>query len=405
MGLTIPYGELATNPAYSAGTTIGDAIRGAGSLACNINKNFPDWANHPIPIVGAYGAGFFNALCGDEPAPPSKPFTGGQCPIRYNVGYTYKIPGNSPVVDSKNNILGPIQGPFSTTPNAGNKKAVAILTGDGQELMLGEIPSSGDDWEQAPTITSVVPVSGGPDNCGDPPPSQPPLVPDAPDLQINAPVYISPTLTLNPTFIYVRPEIDVNVSIPTQVEFKPTIQLPDLNIEIQFGPDNVTVQPYIPPKTNPTPIPPDPRPTPPTPSQPKPPKVDCDCEPCDLTEVIELLEDIKECACEPETTVQISALGFGDSGSYSLPTNTVAIGLQLTAIPSNAKMENGGAGPDVYYAGWVSVGYDNGRDTRLPIAYERNYYSVKNGYTQVSFTCRVGYLATIYAYRLVESTS
>lgn len=379
----IKYGEL-SNAQYQAGTTVGDLIRGAGSLACNVARNYTNWSQGISPLYFPFQSGFFDGLCGPgtNPPPPQLPFTGGQCPGRlYRVSYT-QAGGAGGLVPGTSGVVGPVRGVIAI-PTVDGQQAYGLASGS-PIIGLGSAPPS--YWQEfgLPTITSVVPFDGD-DTCGNPQPSYPPVQPTPNNLSLTVPVFVSPTLTIPVNFVYVRPTIDINGT--ANIKFNPNfnIKAPDLNLNFEFGPFNITIgpsagggQPSIPPA-------PDPRPNPPK----LPPSDESDS--CDLTEVNRKLDELLDCdRCDPTYTFGSQSLGTGNSFSGDVSGKELLfLDVDLTTVPQNVKSQSGGGvAPDVYYAGWYAFTFSGVPGDRHPIHYQLNSFKAPEGAT--------GAIATLY---------
>lgn len=116
-----------------------------------------------------------------------------------------------------------------------------------------------------------------------------------------------------------------------------------------------------------------------------PPKQDDCCE-----EILEALEELKECACdEPKYVTKTQGLGGGRSLTADLPANTKVVYLTLTEITPNTRDQfGGGDGPNVVYAGWYAFGKGNAWGDRLPVSYAGNAFPCPEGYNRFSYTLR-----------------
>jgi len=186
--------------------------------------------------------------------------------------------------------------------------------------------------------------------------------------------------------ISIKPEFNINVG-GIQVKFDitgakitiaPTLKLPD----------------FLPPGT-------DPRPLPPAPKEPGKEPVDDPNLQNELDKIKDLLDDIKECACdeEPEGPLLSDIIANSSGGVYSLPANTEFVSVILTSLPSSSRVEFGnGASQNVIYAGWYSFGTVQGAGDRLPISYAENVFFAPKGASRFSFTVRKGAIAICTAY-------
>ena len=381
-------------------------VEAAQSLACPLYRNFPKFVGSDPTGFGSALSGVWDKLCPKD-FPKNPPGAAGVCSTSYLV--------RIPVQNSFSGGTEPNEvysfgvnsfGSPSFTPSTSQVNYV-VTNQDGTTANQSSTYGSFRSWKQEygqPTIVSATPSPSCPPNYAPPTPQLPSSPsPGGSDLQINVPVQVTPTLIAPVTLVYVRPTAIVNVNAPVSVDFRPTIQLPDFNLELRFDGGGITINNYGGGNSAPISPSPDPRPNPPSPS--KPPPVDCDngSPPADLTEILDLLEDIEDCACKPEQTIQTMFLGGGDSGSYSLPSQCIGVELNLIQVNQSAKFESGLAAPDVYYAGWSSFGRGVGRDIRNPISYLFNWYKCQPEYDRFSFTCRIGYEAQAIAYYLVNS--
>lgn len=193
--------------------------------------------------AGAVGLHAYNRYC-NQPLPdegrPSSPFTGGQCPVQYDV--SVRITRASGTIQNPFDVgtvrvLGPVQGAtFVNLP--GNSTRIDVIaapsTGhtDGR-YAVGSVATNfgGGENVNSATITSVVRVDGNPDNCGSPTPVIPTLPPGG--NIVNSPVtYINnegDTVNIPLVIAFGYADIDFNgtVNIPIKLNFTAN---PELNL-------------------------------------------------------------------------------------------------------------------------------------------------------------------------------
>lgn len=394
--MLIPYERL-NDAGYQAGTAVGNLLREAGKFACNVMRNYPTWASRGVPFFPGYNQGFFEAICTDPPLQPQvpvPPFTGGQCEEQYDV--THDALSGASLVVQTNRLAGPIYGIVITGTGAGGTVGYGIRHGNNQVLGLGFVTV--EAWEAAggiPKIYAVVPVDGT-DECGDPPPTLPPLIPPAPEVSNNIDINIAPGVNINIPIVYIRPSLDVdlNLNVPVEINLTPTVHLPTINIGFSFGDGGVEVFPTLPPADDPRRFPlPDVR-------QPEPRVVRAPER--DFSDLKKLLEDIKECTCTEEGTLNSIEYLPARSRTVNLPPRVTLCTLTLTSSDTPYKRAAGLNGPDVIYAGWCSFWISGAPAKRVPIDYETNsYLPPQASPDKFSYTCRVGCEAILKVFYLV----
>lgn len=175
--------------AYQSGQNAGNFIAGvadkAADFVCDLYQGYPG-ALIRSPI-GTFNRGLMDSLCGPRdklPPPPTQPpFSGGQCDCTvYTVVYQYTTGEGFTLGPFSASAPGPIRG-LTSRPNPGLEDAdtVVLLHSDCSsgtakpaetEINQGAAPISGL------VILEVTPAIGSPDDCGDPPPSWDPDLPD-----------------------------------------------------------------------------------------------------------------------------------------------------------------------------------------------------------------------------------
>lgn len=225
------------------------AVLGANETAAKLLTSV---TGDPLGVANLAG-GLRRKLCSDDPDNDPKydpEFTGGQCPIRYNVTgtYTSNQTDGGGCGETRNwvssGVFGPITG-VSKDPGVqqgwkvygGQSPQNCVDQQNGKQLVdvadCGPSVSNFTYRASKPTISSVTPLFGEPDNCGDPPP--PPLPPPTnvdygDDITYNIDDSTEITVPVSFTFAPVYVDIDGSVKIPVKldvggIEFKGTVSL------------------------------------------------------------------------------------------------------------------------------------------------------------------------------------
>lgn len=402
------YDRLNSQQSGETGNFLHDAANAAADVVCAV------YAAAPTGIIPSFGdpsgigrmtQGMLADLChprNQRPPDPAPPFTGGQCQDWYtdivnwnqgnqngiaNSGQDYgkrsglrseKIPGKKAI-----NV-------YITITPGGNlatyeKRIAGAL---GYEDVNGEVTFS-----YAPRRES-----GQPDNCGNPTPVYPTPLPvnptygpiiinPSPTIIFNSPVTIIPTL-IQPTINF-RPELNVDVG-GIVVNFN----LGGINFNLSQPP---ILPPGLPPGSNyPSPNY-DPRPNPPAPIQPKP-DPSKPVQP-DFTELKQLLNKIKDCACEPDYVIETVVIGNGKGSMFALPSGSLYVNLNLS-IGSNTRYQaSEGSAPDLYYAGWLAFGSSDGFGVRTPMSFRQSSYAVPEGAAYCAYSLVFDSSATVSVVR------
>lgn len=238
----------------------GQIARGAKDLGCQIWDNYAShfYAITPAPFFGNFAIRqFWNTLCYDPPenpkVPPPPAFTGGQCPIRYNlVGDVDVFPSSvncdrspSSVTTLGGNYWGPIISVFLDEPTGtcGGSKFVKIeCHGLGANARLSSpavfnvTSSSYGRFLELNDITFVA-SHGGVDDCGDPPSDYPEdnPPPNPGDVFIDIDLEGDPTNNFSPRIIW----NDIDFSVPLRFDFEVGDIILDIGgIEVNFNDGN-----------------------------------------------------------------------------------------------------------------------------------------------------------------------
>lgn len=419
MAFTFTLQELASD----LGTNTADGLRNiantAANFACDLYQNYSNAAvGLPDPTgVGAFNNALYSRLCGPRnknPAnPPVPPFTGGQCPIKYNVTVVYKLKDFAPITAFIPQVLGPIRGVNRGPSTSSNRTAQRLVFSPDATYPTGtaDLVNNTDPNQIIPfEVISITPVPvSGPDNCGNPAPSYPiKYPPNSSVTNNNISVNVGAGMIINAPISIIPVKVDANV------EFKPQIQVDVGPFNVVFDLGGVSVNPtfnigqqvinpnpqYQPPATKPSV------------------NFNIDNQPCNTTELeadlstvlakltnLEIkTEEIKDCSCPVSYTQGTVTLGGGEGGVVALPTNCVQVRLQLTTIPLNAKFQEGrGDSPDQYFCGYYSFGDGVGQGARVAINTAQSVFEVPVWATSFSWNLYVGYDCIVTGVRLVPS--
>lgn len=400
--------DLNATPTESSADPYRNLANTAANFACGLWRDYAG-ATEGLPDPTGIG-GFNNALYGNlcrprgyTPPDPEPLFTGGQCPILYNVTTNYgsarggEEGGTFPPTGTTTSIgvLGPIRaGYVQTNPGGEGRQGVfgAAITPerpDGAVLVWSSSDPTNSSYEGAfVQVVSVVPTNPGEvDSCGDPRPQRDPTPPpndrltedrniDFGDYNLDVKLQFVPSRI--PPGIPFKPQIDINIG-PFTVSFNPD------GVEIKFSPD-INFGPINFPPINdtrddkPTPIPP----------------VD-ECPDVDFTPVLEGLDELKKCACEPKYDLVTTVFDGRNSFEYGSELEIDSVLVEVTEMSEAVRSQSGGDdAPDVYFAGWYSFGTGTGFGDRLPISYVLSSLKPLAAGTK-GFSCTLvfGSLATI----------
>lgn len=237
--------------ASSIGGRLGDVVNGALGAAkrglCQAYRDYPGWVSgsnlDPLGAASSFRRQLLNGLCDDGVTPyppePSLPFTGGQCPVSYNVLGTCKAANNATWGCGESvSWTGSIGGPGITIleengrarlRNAAGDESPCVMQGASVQSIFTAsdcVPRGAGNpfaFEGSVAIGSVVRADGLPDTCGDPPPNydgggEPPGgVIDSPQ------PFTIPANDRGPA-----------ITIAPNVRISPNINLPDLNIPVNI---------------------------------------------------------------------------------------------------------------------------------------------------------------------------
>jgi hypothetical protein len=144
----------------------------------------------------------------------------------------------------------------------------------------------------------------------------------------------------------------------------------------------------------------DPRPLPPSPTSPRDPATNCS-QP-DFSEVLKLLEDIKDCACEEDKVVRSTAFAPATGLQAALPSGAFLVRLSISP-GSNVKLQVGEqSAPDVLYLGWISFGSDGSFGERSNISFPSSVFPVPDGATSFAYSLNYKSIGTATVFSRVN---
>lgn len=397
-----------TDPAYGAGTAIGSMISAAGGFYCDMIRKYPNWSLQNPLGLDPISRGINDKLCGGSPPlplPDNPAVPGGKCQcVQYDVAYTgrlaqgssfsgvFRVRGGISQAQYFTNSSGNIAFGFKAYNEQCNRvESFNVI----DNVTLADI-ESGQAFGRIDTITRV---DGQPDLCGDQPPTYKPIVPPVNEVNRVVPILIAPGIAIAAPIIFIRPTANININPTLNFNLTPVFNFPSLGINISPKINGIEINNTINFVGGNQPGLPDPRPDPPT----IPPSAGSDTDLTEvyrrLTELKNLSDEIKECACDENPPLTAIGLGTGNSFTASLPANTKFVVMTIIEIPGNRKFQDGLFAPDVLYAGWAWFGYEpNFLALRDPVDSERKVFFAQPGAKQFAWTLYQGFRATCVAY-------
>jgi len=341
----------------------------------------------PLPLAGL-SQEFHEDLCRDRspdplPQPTPQPWSGGQCSgTRYQVFFTYTPEIGAPISSSV----------FARGPIGGIVKKQSLNWDDyvlyhgptegvgSSQFVVGNAAFNGNT-----VITSVIPNPAvQPNNCGDPAPDFPKILPPGvnpddygvvggppvgPGGQREYAPPATPRPVLPPPYSFTIPPVvwspgggQAPWRLPGTISIQPTISLsPQINVgpfNLNIGPNSINLTlnarfdkdnpaPQLPPGRDPGQLP----------------QEDC----CDIIEVIR--ERLGKVVVPGDYVVVPAGGGAVSQGfDFPVPVRCAALRVNASVIPQKASRQKGSGAPDVLWLGWVWFEYAEGRlSERMPI--------------------------------------
>jgi hypothetical protein len=123
-----------------------------------------------------------------------------------------------------------------------------------------------------------------------------------------------------------------------------------------------------------------------------------------ISDLQEKLDEMEDCVCPVSYEKTSSSLGQGRSGTASLPSHCIQVKLQLTQIPSNAKVQSGGPGhPEYYFCGYVEFGDGGSFGERIPVSVVDSIFTVPPWASSFGWSLYQGYDCVVTAIALSPS--
>lgn len=366
------HSELASDLTTNTRDTLRNVANTAANVLCGIYEQYPTGI---LPSVGStpisnIATSLLDNLCAPRnllPPANTVPFTGGQCAcVSYNISYNVVVNG---VPSGPNSAT--LEGPISTYRDVDTSSGTALavfgfIAGTPQCNGPRKVGAIGNVNPRTSSLTviSVTRVDGNPDNCGSPPARPIQDYPPPNSYTVNAPVTIGGNTVNAPVTII--PTVFAPVGI-----FRPefNVDVGGINVNFNLGGVDFTLKPELNVSVNlPGNYPPGAKPPAIAPRDPV-------SETCDLTEVIDLLEDVKECACPPQFNNLTTSYGAAVGRAISLPNLTQSVVLTISTLNTSVRSQVGeGNAPDVWFLGWYAFGGSDGLGERIPISYLENEF-------------------------------
>ncbi len=418
---TFSFSDLASDLGTATADGLKNVANTAANFACSAWEGYAGaTTGFPDPTgIGAFNNALMSRLCTPRgkkpPVPPQQLFTGGQCKGKlYTVSGTYKYQtgGSDPRPFTLYHVPGPISG--LKTAKSGDATIYGVGCGvdtahpQGVAGVVAGSPSEIDPLDLR--INSVTPESGT-DDCGNPPPSYPPVTPPQNVTNNTTNINIGGGAIINVPISIVPVNFDVGVQVNPQLQ----VNVGPFNVTFDAG--GVSVTPVIPPGSDNTTMPP-PALNPSNPTTPAAPKEGTST--CDLSSVNAqltaikttidqtktIVTDVKDCACPVRYSTSYVQIGNGNSGVAALPSNCIQVRLQLSKIPKNAKIQDGGANASTFYfCGYYAFGDGAGESSRSPLSVQNSTLAVPLFATSFRWTLYQGYDCTVVAVTLVPEKS
>lgn len=407
------WAEIANHTIGSTNNFLDDLAVEIKNFICGLWAKYPSYMNSPLTALNDFDRAFMNAACAPQPppAPPTVPFTGGQCcDLTYDVSCFYDLKRcfNNDTVSTDTSIktvTGKIlRLELRQCVNNASFRCVDLIYEDCAEVEQFTIvtsftqeigstncfttspfdPQAGNIDPEASIleITNVAVSGGGADTCGDPPASYPDIIPvDPADLNITVNIDNRDGTMgqYDISLITVNNDIEASLRVPITVNVGGFIADVDIGgISFNSGGGNIIFNPggsLLPDGTK-HPLPPGTTPPPPAAKEPEPNSED--------------YEEIEKTETDPKEEE------VGNELKY--------VKVTLTSVPTNVKNQFGDGAPDVIYAGWFEFRGDGYNFPRQPIHFYNCLFKAPEGANGYAYTLYQGITgkATIYNLKSLE---
>lgn len=353
------------------------ALSKAADFACQLYKDHPGMVT-PFDPFG-FGRGIWDELCQARspglPLPPSVPFTGGQCPVVYQIAAVVSYE-NLSSTDTFN--LGSYWGPIKSVVFTPSVPAVSGYYGKRHDLSIKSHGSGSGAYQQDVIETvqrpfgnlrlvesiSVSRVDGQPDDCGNLSAVYPPVVLPPASRTTNITIDSNNTSFVIPTVVILpSADIDLNLNVPL------VINMGGLHFHVNSngfhsGEPGGTTSP--------------------------------DAKK-DAKDIKDKLDDIAS-PLSPDEDPRLTPTypPIADSGEKDELSGAKWIKIDLTTLPDKAQYSRSGRA--VYFAGWLEFHKEGYALPRQQINYQRSIFRFPDGADGYSYTFTNGAAGALTVY-------
>lgn len=390
----ITYGELAGEAGTGTGNFIKRAANTAADGACTLYRDFPGFmagANVIRSPLDAFSHGVWDSLCSGRspglPPPPSQEFLGGQCECEPYAVVVAQMVNGVEAFNTFFSVLGKVEGLLNEDNGTGYNAIILCSGGVGQSCVPGSRYNAftgGSGYNVTYRIKEVVPQSEAGKLCGNAPPSYPRISPPPAALKDKRDIDFGNghKFTLPLVYAPIKPTLQIPVNLgglgfdfgAGGVDFNFSDGSPagggsgngdgNQGLDDRFDDFKTDWDDF---RNNPPPPPPSqPAPPPPPPS------------PIDYDEEVKQEEEKKE-----------------EDDKFGL----VWVTVELTGIPSNARIQKADGDSNVYYAGHFNWRTAKGNQVRQYIHWKNNVYYNNVAATGYSVTMYGGYKCVVRTYK------
>jgi hypothetical protein len=395
--------ELASDLGEDTANQLRNLANKAGNFVCGLYKDYPAALvkNVPDSMLRA----FWDELCRDRPpglpSIPASPFIGGQC--RCQVYFV-----RAGIVAKDGTDLGTTQdlpfwgeiGGARVVYGGSNGDAVQILsrgmvyeTECQTELVWRTVYEIGfgEVGRLQSAFIKTIRKESGDDNCGNLPPSYPPVVIPPERLTTVTPITVRPGVTLSVPLVYVNPTVTVPVKVDVGgVNVKFDFNGASIKFEGDTGDTITRIEGDVTKINNDTDV------------------IRNDIDVIrndtnvinntvnrvegDVTNIVNNVNNVNTIVTNaPIPPEQIQEEPPSEDPEKEGVSNLFAVRVKLTEIPINSKQQFGVGAPNVLYAGWFEFRRGTFCFPREPIAFEEGIFRAPTGADGYAFTLYVGY--------------
>lgn len=394
--LSKSWDEVASRAGQETYDFVDQLSTAAKHYTCNLWSRFPNVMLGPVGLGSKFTRGYMNQACRDivtlpEITPPL--FTGGQCPIKYNIRISTGVYPSSTNCNRSPDLISNFStnrwGPIGSivlvgqTGQCGGYRTLSITSHGttGQPRLDNPITEDLSTFNYGRFFNiesiNITPIDNIPDNCGDVDGGYPPDPEVTPNDLVNTYIFnnYDGTMVNIPVGLFV-----FNNDINGSLELPITLDVGGIKVQVDlsgFTFDRRTINNY-----NQTdgerldneekhPLPnPEPEPT--------------DVDPPIETELVDITR---------QTT---------NSGFYELEGNLQYVRIIITELPINTSSRHGGVAPDVQYTGWFEWITNDNKHPRTLIQFDKTIWYPPIGATHYAYTLYKGALGYSIETYLVE---